>query len=254
MCCIKHGDWLTCAALEAPTLQRWDVRVSASPCCFSSSLTSLFTAAQQFCFLHFFIRALSSYCEKRRQRLMEFAGTRLKLAVVAGGSVGVGGAAGGGGVGGVGVLNAAIRRYGPIRKIRRGKHVASISPFVRKHFAPLGSTCIQSDHRSPCASAWPAAAAEYSGTDRYPTHPPPPLHLHLLPPICVRCHISGAEVSLMIGGCSQASHRCTKQHFHDKLAPLLLLLLQLCSLSTRSAFTYRWKWLVWSWRLPRRRT
>lgn len=80
------------------------------------------------------------------------------------------------------VLNAALWRYGPIRKIRRGKHVASILPFVRKHFAPLGSTCIQSDHRSPRTSAWPATAAEYSGTDRYsapspaslPPPPPPP--------------------------------------------------------------------------------
>lgn len=41
----------------------------------------LFPAAQQFSFFfHFFIRALSSYCEERRQRLMEFARTRLKLA------------------------------------------------------------------------------------------------------------------------------------------------------------------------------
>lgn len=129
---------------------------------------------------------------------------------------------------GGGVLNAALRRYGPIRKIRRGKHVASISPFVRKHFEPLGSTCIQSDHRSVRASAWPAAAAEYSGTDRYSAPPPHPLRLPL--PLCVPCHIYGAEVSLTIGGCSWAPHCCTKQHFHDKLVPQ-----QICSAAAAGA-------------------
>lgn len=55
MCCIKHGDWLTCTALEARTLRREDARVSPSPCCFSSSsLSSFFPAAQQFSFFSFF--------------------------------------------------------------------------------------------------------------------------------------------------------------------------------------------------------
>lgn len=34
----------------------------------------------------------------------------------------------------------------------------------------------------------------------------------------------------MIGGCSRAPHRCTKQHFHDKLAPQ-----QICSAAAAAA-------------------
>lgn len=124
-----------------------------------------------------------------------------------------------------------MQLYGPIRKLRE----ENTSPQFRRllesilhRSAPLAFNQIT----DPLARVpdLPLRLNIAEQTDTQPLPRPLPLPSVLLPPLCVRCHISGAEVSSMIGGCSRAPHRCTKQHFHDKLAPQ-----QICSAAAAAA-------------------